>query len=112
MPTIRALPKLTFVQLIQIQPNLCVRANERRRADRHNRRHGLGSPEDCLLEEGSIGVSCEKPTPNAAGIGCLNSDLMMMRSLGNLVRTTRCSAGTPTPTRSFRPVRCGRSKCR
>src|ERR1700759_4135772 len=100
MPTIRALPKLTFVQLIQIQPNLCVRANERRRADRHNRRHGLGSPEDCLLEEGSLGVSCEKPTPNADGIRRPWLGLMM-KSSGILPRMTRCVAGIPTQFRSF-----------
>ena len=111
VPAIRALPKLTFVQLVQIQPNLCVRADERRRADRHNRRHGFGSPEDRLFEEGSIGISCEKPTPSAAGFGRSKFDLMM-RSSDNLVRTTRCGAGIPTPFRSFRLVRCGRSKCR
>ena len=68
VPAIRTLPKLTFVQLAEIQPDVCMRADKRRRADRHNRRHGLGSPEDGLFEEGSIGISCEKPTPNAAGI--------------------------------------------
>ncbi|WP_245286584.1 hypothetical protein [Bradyrhizobium sp. ARR65] len=69
VPTIRALPKLTFVQLVQIRPDLCVQADERCRADRHNRRHGLGSPENCLFEERSIGISCEKPTPSAAEFG-------------------------------------------
>src|ERR1700739_2924660 len=77
VPTIRTLSKLAFDQLVKIKPDRRRRADKRRRADRHNRRHGLRRPEDCLLKEGSFGISCEKPTPNAAGIGYLNFGPMM-----------------------------------
>ena len=111
VPTIGALPKLTFVQLVQIQPDGGMRADERCGAHRHNRRQGLGSPEDCLFEERSVGISCEKPTPSAAGFGRSKFDLMM-RSSDNLVQTTRCGAGIPTQFRSTPLLRCGRSRYR
>jgi len=87
------LPKLTFVQLVEIQPDVCMRGDEQRRSDWHNRRQGLGSPEDRLLKEGSIGISCEKPTPNAGSRQLWSGQ--MMRWSDNLVRMRRCGAGIP-----------------
>jgi len=45
-----------------------MRAYEQRRPHRNHRDQGLGRPEDGLFIKGLIGVSSEKPTPNAAGI--------------------------------------------
>ena len=45
-----------------------VRAHERRRPHGNNRRQNLRRPEDGLFKEGLIGISREKPTPNAAEI--------------------------------------------
>ena len=111
MPTIGCLPKLAFVQPLQSQPDMCLRACKRSRPDGYDRRHGLGSPEDRLFNEGSFGIRCEKPTPNADEIRRLWFGPMMRQS-GNLARTTRFGAGTPTQCRSFPLPRRGRSKRR
>src|SRR5262245_8465414 len=100
MPTIRTLPKLAFVQLVKIQPDMRMRAGEQCWTDRHNRRHSLGSPEDGLFNEGSFGISCEKPTPNADGI-CRLWFGPPMRSPDNRARTRHCGAGIPTQFQSF-----------
>src|SRR6185312_11614668 len=111
VPTIRTLSKLTLAQSVEIQTDLGMESDRQRGADRYNRRCGLGSPEDSLLEKGSFGIGREKPTPNADGIRRLCFD-PTKRLFGNLARTTRCGAGIPTPFRSFPLVRSGRSRCR
>ena len=67
MSAIGALSQLTGVQIAKIQADLRMRAYEQRRTHRDHRRQNLWRPEDSLFKEGSIGISCEKPTPNAAG---------------------------------------------
>jgi hypothetical protein len=111
VPAIRSLPELALVQLVEIEPDECMRADRQCGANGYNRRRGLGSPEDSLLEKGSFGVGCEKPTPNADGIRRLCFD-PTKRLFDNLARTTRCGVGIPTPFRSFPLVRSGRSRCR
>ena len=68
MPAVGALPQLTIAQVTKIEANMRMRAYEQRRPHWNHRRQNLWRPENGLFEKGSIGVSCEKPTPNAVGI--------------------------------------------
>jgi hypothetical protein len=88
-----------------------VRADEQRRPHRHDRRQRLRSPVDRLFEERSIGISCEKPTPNAAE----NRRLRWRRRsapLDDPAGTRRSDGDIPTQFRSFPLVRFGRSRNR
>lgn len=111
VPSIRTLSESTLAQAAEIQTDMGVGCDEPRGADRYNRRRGLGSPEDGLLEEGSFGVGCEKPTPNAGAI-CPPCFDPMVRCLDSFVRTRRYGAGIPTRSRSSPLSRSDRSKCR
>jgi hypothetical protein len=64
VPTIRGLAQLTFIEVAEIQADMRIRSHQQRRPHRYNRRQSLRRPEDGLLKEGLIGISCEKPTPN------------------------------------------------
>ena len=111
VPAILSLSELAFAHTAEIQLDTCIRADEQCRANRHNRRRGLGSPEDRLLEKGSLRVGCERPTPNADGIRRPWLGLVM-RSSGNLARTLRSGVSIPTPCRSSPLSLSDGSKCR
>jgi len=68
VPAVRAFPQLGFVQVAEVQADPRMRADKRRWPHGNNRRQNLWRPEDGLFEIGLIGISCEKPTPNVAGI--------------------------------------------
>jgi hypothetical protein len=68
VPTVRALPQLTFVQVAEIYGDARLRDRERYRPHRHDRRQNFRRPEDGLFEAGMAGVSCENTSPNAGGI--------------------------------------------
>ena len=70
MPAVGALPQLTIAQVTKIEADMRMRAYEQRRPHRNDRHQSFGCPEDRLFNEGAIGVSCEKPTPNAVGTRC------------------------------------------
>lgn len=67
MPAVGALPQLAIAQVTKIEANMHMRGYEQRRPHRYHRHQGFGCPEDRLFNEGSIGISREKPTPNAVG---------------------------------------------
>ena len=71
VPAVRALPQLGFVQVAEVQADSRMRADKGRWPHGNNRRQNLWRPEDGLFEIGLIGISCEKPIPNAAEIQLL-----------------------------------------
>lgn len=68
VPAVGALPQLGFAQVAEVQADPRMRADKRRWPHGNNRRQNLWRPEDGLFEIGLIGISCERPTPNVAGI--------------------------------------------
>lgn len=76
VPAVGALPDLIFAAVAQIQADVRIGFDEQCRADRYNRRRGLGRPEDGLLQKGRVRVGREKPIPNAGGIRRLHFDPM------------------------------------
>ncbi len=68
VPSVGALPQLTFGQVAEIQGDTRLRDRQRYRPHRNDRRQNLRRPEDGLFEARLVGVSCEKTSPNAGGI--------------------------------------------
>src|SRR5690242_14850276 len=68
MPAVGALPQLTIAQAGKIQADLRIRTSEQSGPNWNHRRQNLRCPENGLFDKGSIGVSCEKPTPIGVGI--------------------------------------------
>jgi hypothetical protein len=110
VPTVRTSPQLALIQVADVQADVRVCRDVWRRPYRDDRRQNLRGPENRLFKEGSIGVSCEKPTPNVAGMRRLYFGLI--EPSDDLVGTRGCGASIPTRSRSFPLFRCGRSRCR
>ena len=74
VPTVGALPQLTFGQAAEIEGYARLWDRERYRPHRNDRRQNFRRPKDGLFEAGMAGVSCEKTSPNAGGIPGLSWD--------------------------------------
>ena len=102
MPTVRALPQLTIAQVGEIQTDLRMRAYEQHRPDWDHRHQSLRRPEDGLFNKGLIGISREKPTPNAGGIR-YSRRTQVARTSDGPVGKRDCDASTPTQSQLFPP---------
>ena len=79
VPTVGALPQLTFGQAAEIQGDARLWNRERYGPHRNDRRQNLRRPKDDLFEAGMAGVSCEKTSPNAGGIRALPQEVHRRR---------------------------------
>src|SRR5215813_9884928 len=98
VPAVGALAQLRLIQVAEVKTNVRMRARQQGGAHGDDRRQNLRRPEYGLLEEGLIGISCEKPTPSAVEV--LHSRRSSLeRHSDDRVESPDCGAGTPTQIR-------------
>src|SRR5262249_3962657 len=94
MPAVGALAQLALAQVAEVQTNVRMRAHQRGGPHGDYRRQNLRRPEYGLLDEGLIGISCEKPTPSAAEVLYLRRS-WPARHCDDRVESPDCGVDTP-----------------
>ena len=98
MPAVGALAQLAFGQVAEVQTNVRIRVHQRGGPHGDYRRQNLWRPEYGLLEEGLIGISCEKPPPSAAGVPHLRWNRLALH-FDDRAESLDCGADIPTQIR-------------